>query len=101
MGVNFPLVLLLATSFTGVIWLLDIMYFRPRRERSGSEIKIRGGDAEAIGKELKESKLVEYSKSFFPVLAIVLVLRSFLFEPFQIPTGSMICLLYTSPSPRD
>ena len=90
MGVNFPLVLLLATSITGVIWLLDIMYFRPRRERSGSEIKIRGGDAEAIGKELKESKLVEYSKSFFPVLAIVLVLRSFLFEPFQIPTGSMI-----------
>ena len=90
MGVNFPLVLLLATSITGVIWLLDIMYFRPRRERSGRETKILGGDDEAIGKELKESKLIEYSISFFPVLAIVLVLRSFLFEPFQIPTGSMI-----------
>ena len=45
---------------------------------------------DAIEKILREPILVEYSISFFPVLAIVLVLRSFLFEPFQIPTGSMI-----------
>jgi signal peptidase I len=41
-------------------------------------------------KDLRESTLVEYSRSFFPVLAVVFVLRSFLAEPFQIPSSSMV-----------
>jgi signal peptidase I len=73
MSINFPLFLVLATVITGAIWLLEVLYLRPRRQE--------GAD---------EPTVVEYSISFFPVLLIVLILRSFLAEPFQIPTGSMI-----------
>ncbi len=88
MSINFPLVLVLATGITGLIWLIDYLVLRPRREKSVEN----AGDIseESRAQLLAEPVVVEYSVSFFPVLAIVLVLRSFLFEPFQIPTGSMI-----------
>ncbi|MFB0932976.1 MAG: signal peptidase I, partial [Pseudomonadales bacterium] len=54
------------------------------------KIKDETKGQQAIGKILAEPIYVEYSVSFFPVLLIVLVLRSFIAEPFQIPTGSMI-----------
>ena len=88
MSINFPLILVLATAFTGIVWLVDYLLFRPRRlGRAAAAGTIEKFSREAM---LKEPIIVEYSISFFPVLAIVLVLRSFLFEPFQIPTGSMI-----------
>ncbi len=68
---SFPLILVLVTFVTGVYWLIDVLFFAKKRQ----------GD---------EPILVEYARSFFPVLFIVLVLRSFLFEPFRIPSGSMI-----------
>ncbi len=88
MSINFPLILVISTFVTGLIWLVDHLLFRPRRlaalEQAGEvSDEVREG-------LLKEPVLVEYSISFFPVLLIVLVLRSFLFEPFQIPSGSMI-----------
>lgn len=88
MSINFPLILVLATGFTGLVWLLDVFVFRPGRERALE----KAGDVNEQSRAsiLKEPLIIEYSVSFFPVLAIVLVLRSFLFEPFQIPTGSMI-----------
>jgi signal peptidase I len=88
MSINFPLILVLATAFTGIVWLLDYLVFRPKRLRRLAA----AGAVEEKAQEamLKEPIIVEYSISFFPVLAIVLVLRSFLFEPFQIPSGSMI-----------
>ena len=86
MSVNFPLVLLVATAFTGLVWLIDFFLLRPKREQEAELAKTDTAKQEV----LKEPVVVEYSISFFPVLAIVLVLRSFLAEPFQIPTGSMI-----------
>ena len=79
MALNFPLILVIGTLFTGLIWLLELLVLRPRRRRKGSS-------PEALGQPL----VVEYSISFFPILALVLLLRSFLVEPFQIPSGSMI-----------
>ncbi|HJO57990.1 MAG TPA: S26 family signal peptidase, partial [Nitrospinaceae bacterium] len=94
MSINFPLVLVLGTGITGLIWLLDTLFLKPRRKAAAelAEQKLTDGKAkdDALQSILKEPLVVEYSISFFPVLAIVLVLRSFLFEPFQIPTGSMI-----------
>jgi len=72
---NFELILVIASALTGVIYLVDVMVWAPKRKRS-------------ITTE-KEPILVEYSRSLFPVLIIVLVLRSFVMEPFRIPSGSM------------
>ena len=88
MSINFPLILVIATGVTGLIWLLDHLFLKPGRARA---LEAAGEvDEETRAKLLAEPTVVEYSISFFPVLAIVLVIRSFLFEPFQIPTGSMI-----------
>jgi len=73
---NFPLIMLIALVVTGAIWLVDIYALKPNRDR-----------------EAKEPMLVEYAKSFFPVILVVFVLRSFLVEPFKIPSGSMMSTL--------
>jgi signal peptidase I len=89
MSFNFPTLLVLATFVTGGIWLLDAVLFAPRRRRV-AEASVGGltpgNDATAV----REPMLVEYSRSFFPVILAVLVLRSFLVEPFRIPSGSMM-----------
>jgi len=76
---DFALILVVATGITGLIWLVDVLLFRRRR---ASRI--------AAGSVANEPLIVEYSRSFFPVLLLVLLLRSFLFEPFRIPSGSMM-----------
>ncbi|PIX96734.1 MAG: signal peptidase I [Hydrogenophilales bacterium CG_4_9_14_3_um_filter_63_34] len=70
---NFALILFSALAITGTIWLLDHLFLAKRRAA-----------------EAKLPLLVEYSKSFFPVILIVFLLRSFLVEPFKIPSGSML-----------
>ncbi|MBA57774.1 MAG: signal peptidase I [Gammaproteobacteria bacterium] len=95
MSFNFPLILVLSTAFTGLIWILEVFYLKPRRLRVNknqvsNKEKISSDNAPAEGELKSQPLLVEYSVSFFPVLAIVLIFRSFLFEPFQIPSGSMI-----------
>jgi signal peptidase I len=101
-SINLPLILTLAVLITGLVWLFDALVLsRPRKEKvmavekqfSGMELQTEQQkkayeDAKAVA--AKEPTLVEYSKSFFPVLFIVFFLRSFLVEPFQIPSGSMI-----------
>ncbi|MDD5403762.1 MAG: signal peptidase I [Sulfuricella sp.] len=70
---NFALIMLIALVLTGAIWLFDVYLGKPRRAR-----------------EAKDPILVEYAKSFFPVILVVFLLRSFLVEPFKIPSGSML-----------
>jgi len=70
---NFALVMFLLLVFTGAIWLLDRLVLSKRREQG-----------------LPEPWWIEYPKSFFPVILIVFLLRSFLVEPFKIPSGSML-----------
>lgn len=83
MDIDFPLILVVVTFATGAVWLLDSLLWQKQREAEQAE----HGQVDELA---KEPWLVETSKSFFPVLAIVLVLRSFLVEPFQIPSGSML-----------
>lgn len=82
MELDFPLILVTAVFICGAIWLLDMLWLAPARKKAAAN----QGMEEVVG----EPALVEYAKSFFPVLFIVLVLRSFLYEPFQIPSGSML-----------
>jgi len=93
MNLDFPTIMVVATFATGIIWLLDERLWRPKREEKMEELRqsYAGADKEeVISQAEKEPVIVEYAKSFFPVILIVLVLRSFLFEPFRIPSGSMI-----------
>ncbi|MCZ0926761.1 MULTISPECIES: signal peptidase I [Halomonadaceae] len=89
---DFALLLVLAVALSGVIYLLDVVWLRPKRrervERADANTQ-EGLDPATREKLLKEPWLVDYSRSFFPVLLVVLVVRSFIVEPFQIPSGSM------------
>lgn len=91
MHIDFPLLLVIAVAVTGLLALLDLIWLAPRRRRSMKAYSAAVASPEASVMQMmnKEPLLVEYGKSFFPVLAVVLVLRSFLLEPFQIPSGSM------------
>jgi signal peptidase I len=76
-------VLLGITALTGVIWGLDVVVLRRRRAAAAAA---GGKDFAAV----PEPSTVDYARSFFPVALIVLVLRSFIFEPFRIPSDSMM-----------
>lgn len=93
MSFDFQAAMVLALLVTGVLWGLDAWRFRPRRERVAAELIARDGenvDQARLAAVRKQPILVEYARSFFPIILIVLLLRSFLVEPFRIPSGSMM-----------
>ena len=92
MNFDFPALLVGATFFTGLVWALDAIFLAPARRRKAAALVQAGTaeDSEPVVKALKEATWVEYCKSFFPVILAVLLLRSFLVEPFRIPSGSMM-----------
>ncbi|HCE08624.1 MAG TPA: signal peptidase I [Oxalobacteraceae bacterium] len=104
---NFALILFVLTIATGVIWTLDVFYLAKQRRAKANaalaEFDARNAKLTAEGIKLQESgrtaleanilrqpSWIEYSGSFFPVIALVFCLRSFLYEPFKIPSSSMV-----------
>ncbi len=86
-AVDFSLMLVVVGALSGVIWGLDRAFFAARRRRAAAAA---GTPAERV----REPLAVEYARSFFPVILLVLVIRSFLFEPFRIPSDSMMPTLF-------
>jgi len=90
---DFSLILFLLVCTTGVIWALDRWVWANGRARAARSLK-QAGAAEQAQHAAREPAYVEYAKAFFPVILIVFVLRSFVVEPFRIPSGSMLPSLY-------
>jgi signal peptidase I len=105
---NFALILFVLVILTGVAWVADKLVFMPQRRRAAeaavaefdrqqARVGERFGDENAAQTRarLRDDKLrqpwwLEYSASFFPVILVVFVVRSFVVEPFKIPSGSMV-----------
>lgn len=104
---NFALILFILTLATGIVWFIDVFYLskqrRARADAALAEYDARNarlaadgvaqetnGRSEIAARLLRQPTWVEYSGSFFPVILLVFVLRSFLFEPFKIPSSSMV-----------
>jgi signal peptidase I len=104
---NFALLLFMATVVTGVYWLAERFYFLPQRRKAADTLEaqalqrradlnkigitqVDGDIAEARHRLIMQPWWLDWTAGLFPVIIAVFLLRSFLFEPFKIPSGSMI-----------
>ncbi|EKO3648752.1 signal peptidase I [Vibrio metschnikovii] len=92
MANTFSLILVIVTLVTGIIWALEKWLWSKKRLQKQAQVQneTNGIDAAMVSKIAPQPWWVENAVSIFPVIAFVLVLRSFIFEPFQIPSGSMM-----------
>jgi signal peptidase I len=86
-AVDFSLMLVVVGAVSGLIWGVDQAFFARRRRQLAAT-------AGTPSERVREPLAVEYARSFFPVIVLVLVIRSFLFEPFRIPSDSMMPTLF-------
>lgn len=110
---NFSLLLFLATVVTGIYWLAERFYFLPQRRQAvavleasaakrRAELSSQGisqvddNTAEAKARLIMQPWWLDWTAGLFPVIVVVFLLRSFLFEPFKIPSGSMIPTLWVN-----
>jgi signal peptidase I len=104
---NFALLLFMATVITGVYWLAERFYFLPQRHLAAAQLEaeavqrrnelnklgitqVDGDIGKARDRLLMQPWWLDWTAGLFPVIIAVFVMRSFLFEPFKIPSGSMI-----------
>jgi len=109
---NFALLLFLATVVTGVYWLAERFYFLPKRRRAAEALdaslaqrreelarqgitQVDTVDTKARERLVMQPWWLDWTAGLFPVILAVFLLRSFLFEPFKIPSGSMMPTLLT------
>ncbi len=108
---NFALLMFLATVVTGIYWLAEKIYFLPQRKAAADRLQAKADKrtaelnqqgitqtdvnvTEAKERLYMQPWWLDWTAGLFPVIAVVFVLRSFLFEPFKIPSGSMIPTLH-------
>ena len=80
---DFSLVLIMITFLSGIVWAVDHWLLAPRRLAAARA-------ANRAPETLQMPGTVDYARSFFPVMAVLLVLRSFFYEPYRIPSDSMM-----------
>ncbi len=86
MSIDFPLILVVLTTLTGLICLVDKLFFMPGR-KARAIAAARAANSHVA--HIVLPKLVEHARSFFPVLLIVLIIRSFIVQPYRVPSGSL------------
>lgn len=89
MQLDFAAVLVIAAVVTGLIWLLDVWVLAPRRLKASLPDHATHKIDSSVPTTTRMPWYIDFSRSFFPVIIAVLILRSFIVEPFRIPSGSM------------